>query len=140
MLMAKAKRGKEPKQAGKQESSWSVFRIRSTPAAFVGIVEAPDEASALKKVIEELQHHRSRRTKATYRTEARDIIYSAEKRGRLIKHLDDALALADEMLDGEIGFLIERALDEARSRQFRPVRDKKRKMASGAAREQLALA
>ena len=43
----------------------------------------------------------------------------AEKRGQLIRHLEDALALADEIEDGEIGFLIERALDEARSRQFR---------------------
>jgi hypothetical protein len=41
----------------------------------------------------------------------------AEKRGQLIRHLEDALALADEVEDG---FLIERALDEARSRHFRP--------------------
>jgi hypothetical protein len=38
----------------------------------------------------------------------------AEKRGRLIRHLKEALALADEMED-------ERAIDEARSRQFRPM-------------------
>jgi hypothetical protein len=44
----------------------------------------------------------------------------AEKRGQLIRHLEEALALADEMEDGQTGFLIERALDEARSRQFRP--------------------
>jgi hypothetical protein len=43
----------------------------------------------------------------------------AEKRGQLIKHLEDALAVADEIEDGETGYLIERALDEARSRQFR---------------------
>ena len=42
----------------------------------------------------------------------------AEKRGQLIRHLEDALALADEVEDG---FLIERALDEARSRHFRPI-------------------
>jgi len=42
----------------------------------------------------------------------------AEKRGQLIRHLEEALALADEMEDGQTGFLIERALDEARSRQF----------------------
>jgi hypothetical protein len=41
----------------------------------------------------------------------------AEKRGQLIRHLEDALALADEIEDGQTGFLIERALDEAR--QFR---------------------
>lgn len=39
----------------------------------------------------------------------------AEKRGQL---LEDALALVDEVEDG---FLIERALDEARSRHFRPI-------------------
>jgi hypothetical protein len=49
------------------------------------------------------------------------MINSAQKRGELIKHLEDALALADEVQDGQTGFLIERALDEARSRQFRPI-------------------
>jgi hypothetical protein len=48
---------------------------------------------------------------------------SAEKRGALINHLEAALALSDELSDGSTGFLIERALDEARSRQFRPVSD-----------------
>jgi hypothetical protein len=48
------------------------------------------------------------------------MIHSAEKRGKLIKHLGDALALADEIQE-HTGFLIERALDEARSRQFRPI-------------------
>jgi hypothetical protein len=42
-----------------------------------------------------------------------------EKRGHIIRHLEDAFALADEIEDGLTGFLIERALDEARSRQFR---------------------
>jgi len=41
----------------------------------------------------------------------------ADKRGQLIPHL----ALADEIEDGNTGFLIERALDEARSRQFKPI-------------------
>jgi hypothetical protein len=45
----------------------------------------------------------------------------AEKRGQLIRHLEDALALADELEDGHTGYLIERALDEPRSRQFRPI-------------------
>jgi hypothetical protein len=49
------------------------------------------------------------------------MIDSAEKRGQIIKHLEDALALADELQDGPTGYLIERALDEARSRQFRPI-------------------
>ena len=46
---------------------------------------------------------------------------SREKRGQLIRHLEDALALADEIEDGQTGFLIERAPDEARSRHFRPI-------------------
>jgi hypothetical protein len=45
-----------------------------------------------------------------------------EKRGRLIRHLEDALELADEIEDSQIGFLIERVLDEARARQFTPIR------------------
>jgi hypothetical protein len=49
------------------------------------------------------------------------MINSAQKRGELIKHLEDALALADEVQHGQTGFLIERALDKARSRQFRPI-------------------
>jgi len=31
----------------------------------------------------------------------------------LIRHLEDALAIADEIEDGQTGYLIERALDEA---------------------------
>jgi uncharacterized oligopeptide transporter (OPT) family protein len=31
-----------------------------------------------------------------------------------------ALALADELDDGKTGYLIERALDEARAQQFKP--------------------
>jgi hypothetical protein len=41
----------------------------------------------------------------------------------LIRYLEAALALADELEDGETGYLIERALDEARSRQFRLVKE-----------------
>jgi hypothetical protein len=46
-------------------------------------------------------------------------MHDAEKRGLIIRHLEDALALADEIQDGHTGYLIERALDEVRSRQFR---------------------
>ena len=48
-----------------------------------------------------------------------EMMDEAEKRGQLIRHLEDALALADEIQDGQTGSLIERALDEARSHQFR---------------------
>jgi DNA-binding ferritin-like protein len=47
---------------------------------------------------------------------------SPDKRGQIIKLLEQALALADELGDGNTGYLIERALDEARSRQFRLAR------------------
>jgi hypothetical protein len=46
----------------------------------------------------------------------------AEKRGQLIKFLEEALAVSDEIEDANTGFLIERALDEARASQFRPPR------------------
>ena len=51
------------------------------------------------------------------------MVDAAEVRGRLIKLLEDALALADEIKDPNTGFLMERALDEARSSQFRPPRE-----------------
>ena len=44
----------------------------------------------------------------------------AERRGRLIKQLEEALALTEDLNDPITGFLIERALDEARAQQFRP--------------------
>jgi hypothetical protein len=52
------------------------------------------------------------------------MVDEAEKRGQLIRHLEEALAPADEIEDGQTGFLIERALDEPRSRQFRLIGDK----------------
>jgi hypothetical protein len=44
----------------------------------------------------------------------------AEMRGKLIRQLEDALALTEELNDPMTGYLIERALDEARAQQFRP--------------------
>ncbi len=46
---------------------------------------------------------------------------SAQKSGELIRYLEEALTLADELQDRTTGYLIERALDEARSRQFKPI-------------------
>jgi hypothetical protein len=37
----------------------------------------------------------------------------AEKRGQLIRDVEEVLALADEIEDGQTGFLIEHALDGA---------------------------
>ena len=44
---------------------------------------------------------------------------SADQYGKLIRLLEEAMALADDLKDGTSGYLIERALDEARSRLFR---------------------
>jgi hypothetical protein len=41
------------------------------------------------------------------------------KRGEIIRRLEDALSIADEIEDAATGYLIERALDAARSRLFR---------------------
>jgi len=44
---------------------------------------------------------------------------SAQKRGDLIRSLEVALALSEQLHAPVSGYLIERALDEARSHQFR---------------------
>ena len=45
--------------------------------------------------------------------------YTADQYGKLIRLLEEAMALADDLEDGTTEYLIERALDEARSRLFR---------------------
>ena len=37
---------------GKRETQWEVIRLKATPAAFVGLDQAPDKATALKAAIE----------------------------------------------------------------------------------------
>ena len=39
----------------KKEYSWNIYRLRGTPAQLIGRVEAPDEATAIKKAIEEFK-------------------------------------------------------------------------------------
>lgn len=39
----------------KKEHLWGVYRLKGSPAAFVGSVYAPDEKAALKAAIKELQ-------------------------------------------------------------------------------------
>jgi hypothetical protein len=45
--MAKRRNGFAP------EPTWYVYRLRHTPASFVGSVEAPDAETAIKRAIEE---------------------------------------------------------------------------------------
>jgi hypothetical protein len=47
-----AKRIKAP-QAGTAEYSWSIYKLRGTPAQFIGIVEALDEKTAIQRAIDE---------------------------------------------------------------------------------------
>jgi DNA-binding ferritin-like protein len=46
----------------------------------------------------------------------------AAQRGTLIKLLENAMELAEDLEDGTTAYLIERALDEARSQHFVPKR------------------
>jgi hypothetical protein len=48
------------------------------------------------------------------------MVDSVERQGAMIKPLEDALALADELNDGGTGYLIECTLDEARAQPFKP--------------------
>jgi hypothetical protein len=48
MILAMAQRTTK-----QQSHSWAIHHIRGTPAQFVGIVDAPDEQSAITKAIEE---------------------------------------------------------------------------------------
>jgi hypothetical protein len=42
----------------KRVTEWEVIRIKATPAAFVGFVNAPDEATALKTAIKQFNIRR----------------------------------------------------------------------------------
>ncbi len=39
----------------KKQLAWEVLRLKSTPVAFMGLVYAPDEKSALETAIKELE-------------------------------------------------------------------------------------
>jgi hypothetical protein len=45
----------EPTQTPKPKAnpSWRIFRLRGTPAEYIGTVDTPDEEAAIKKAIEE---------------------------------------------------------------------------------------
>jgi hypothetical protein len=43
------------KPAPERMPSWRIHRIRKTPAAFIGIVEAPDEDAAIQAAIREFR-------------------------------------------------------------------------------------
>ena len=42
----------------KRETEWEVIRLKATPAAFVGLVQAPDKATALKTAIKQFNIRR----------------------------------------------------------------------------------
>ena len=44
---------KPKKPARRQPAAWQVYRLKSSPAAFVGLVYAEDEEAALARAIEE---------------------------------------------------------------------------------------
>ena len=46
---------------------------------------------------------------------------NVELRAKIIAFLDDALRMAEELDDGAMAYLVDRALDEARSKQFSSV-------------------
>ena len=39
--------------AAQQNHSWAVYHIRGTPAKLIGIIDAPDKETAIKRAIEE---------------------------------------------------------------------------------------
>jgi hypothetical protein len=43
------------KHRSKKPYRWRISRIRGTPAQFIGFVDAPDDATAIKNAIEEFQ-------------------------------------------------------------------------------------
>jgi hypothetical protein len=53
-MAKKAKRAADKNTAAK-EYTWRISRIRGTPAQFIGIVEAPDEKTAIKAAIEKFK-------------------------------------------------------------------------------------
>jgi hypothetical protein len=68
-----------PKRPTNQRAhSWTVYHLKGTPAKLAGIVHAPDEQSAIMKVIEEFT-------------------VPANQRGRLIAQRRDSLALGFEL-------------------------------------------
>jgi hypothetical protein len=44
---------KRKSQRQRRVTTWQISRLRGTPAAFVGLVDAPNEASAIKAAIKE---------------------------------------------------------------------------------------
>ena len=41
-----------------KEFTWEIRRLKASPAALVGLVEAPDEASAIKRAVKEYEIRR----------------------------------------------------------------------------------
>jgi len=55
LFITVAERISVPKRtARKQTYRWRILRIRGTPAVYIGTVEAPDAASAIKQAIDQI--------------------------------------------------------------------------------------
>jgi hypothetical protein len=44
---------KRKSQRLRQVTTWQISRLRGTPAAFIGLIDAPDETSAIKAAIKQ---------------------------------------------------------------------------------------
>jgi hypothetical protein len=44
---------KRKNQRSRRVTTWQISRLRGTPAAFVGLIEAPDESGAIKAAIKQ---------------------------------------------------------------------------------------
>jgi hypothetical protein len=53
---------------GKRETEWEGIRLKATPAALVGLVQAPDKATALNAAIERFNIRREDQSRLLIRT------------------------------------------------------------------------
>jgi gamma-glutamylcysteine synthetase len=73
--------------------SWDIYRIKGTPAAFIGIVEAPTAEAAIERAIEEFNIKGKARLRLIARRARVDVRASNELR----EVAEDLLRKADEL-------------------------------------------
>jgi hypothetical protein len=49
--------------SAKKDYRWQIYHIKGTPAKFIGTVSAPDEVTALRKAVTELEIEHSLRNR-----------------------------------------------------------------------------